>query len=396
MENGGWRSTDGGATWEKIIDGHDVWKITADPERPSRLLAGMQTTPTLWSVPEYSGEGLWLSDDYGDNWVQATTFPFKNFGAQQALFDPDDSQKVYVTTFGGGVWKAQVPHVDAPHAAFTATPETGEKPLEVDFNSSTSTGDITTWTWDFGDGAFSHEANPTHTFTDTGTYTVTLKVEGPAGVSTAGKAIEVLAQYLVDTDGDGLPDGWEMGFFGDLDEVGTGDPDGDGDTNAEEYAAGTDPTQGDSQPPVVSAVATVPTQVRLGVDRQITLTAFADDSETGNSDITAAEYYIGAVSGTGTAMSPADGRFNESSEALTAAINTSAWTQANYRVYVRARDGAGRWSTYASILVPVVDGTAPSKITDLKVSAAVSLARIYGQQWETRGRYSGRRPGDGS
>lgn len=44
-----------------------------------------------------------------------------------------------------------------------------------------------------------------------------------------------------DSEPDGLPDGWEMLNFGDLDEVGTDDPDVDGDDNATEFANGTDP-----------------------------------------------------------------------------------------------------------------------------------------------------------
>lgn len=44
-----------------------------------------------------------------------------------------------------------------------------------------------------------------------------------------------------DTDGDGLPDGWEMGFFGTLAHSGTADPDRDGIDNATEFAEGTNP-----------------------------------------------------------------------------------------------------------------------------------------------------------
>ena len=46
----------------------------------------------------------------------------------------------------------------------------------------------------------------------------------------------------VDSDLDGLPDWWEEQYFGDLDEDGSGDSDGDGATDLEEYQAGTDPT----------------------------------------------------------------------------------------------------------------------------------------------------------
>jgi hypothetical protein len=51
-----------------------------------------------------------------------------------------------------------------------------------------------------------------------------------------------------DFDGDGLPDSWEMQFFGDLDEEAAGDFDADGFTNLEEFGAGTDPTDSRSKP----------------------------------------------------------------------------------------------------------------------------------------------------
>ena len=47
-------------------------------------------------------------------------------------------------------------------------------------------------------------------------------------------------------DGDNLPDDWELVYFGDLDEVDDGDPDYDGLVNLQEYLAGTDPTNPDS------------------------------------------------------------------------------------------------------------------------------------------------------
>ena len=46
---------------------------------------------------------------------------------------------------------------------------------------------------------------------------------------------------IVDMDGDGLADSWEMANFGNLSQNGSGDADGDGRTNLEEYRAGTDP-----------------------------------------------------------------------------------------------------------------------------------------------------------
>ena len=56
-----------------------------------------------------------------------------------------------------------------------------------------------------------------------------------------------------DTDEDGMPDYWEIQYFGNLNRDGTGDYDGDGISDLDEYLNGTDPTQ-DTQAPVLSAI----------------------------------------------------------------------------------------------------------------------------------------------
>ena len=52
----------------------------------------------------------------------------------------------------------------------------------------------------------------------------------------------VLRLEAGDTDGDGLPDDWELAYFGTLERDGSGDFDGDGHTDLQEFLAGTDPT----------------------------------------------------------------------------------------------------------------------------------------------------------
>ena len=202
------RSTDGGATWSNPLSSDAAgvaWHVVPDPARPSRVWAGINA-----GYGDPNGEGVYLSEDYGATWTKAPTFPFTNIGGIRPCFDPADSQNIYMTSYGGGVWKARVPYPVAPAAAFTMAPETGEAPLEVSFNSSTSTGEITTWTWTFGDGQTSNDANPVHTFAADGTYDVTLKVEGPTGTSSVTHQVTVEAQASADSDDDGLPDGWEM------------------------------------------------------------------------------------------------------------------------------------------------------------------------------------------
>jgi len=73
-----------------------------------------------------------------------------------------------------------------PKANFTANQTSGFAPLTVQFNdSSVSYDGITAWEWDFdGDGSIdSNEQNPTHTYDEAGTYTVSLTVHESDGDS---------------------------------------------------------------------------------------------------------------------------------------------------------------------------------------------------------------------
>jgi len=75
----------------------------------------------------------------------------------------------------------------APVAAFTAAPTQGIVPLTVVF-SDASSGDPTSWSWDFGDGGIATQQSPAHTYTQTGTYSVTLVVSNAGGSSSESKS----------------------------------------------------------------------------------------------------------------------------------------------------------------------------------------------------------------
>ena len=64
--------------------------------------------------------------------------------------------------------------IGASHVAFGATPRSGCMPLSVAFKDSSVLA--SSWLWNFGDGTVSSVKNPTHTYSDTGHYTVTLIV----------------------------------------------------------------------------------------------------------------------------------------------------------------------------------------------------------------------------
>jgi PKD repeat protein len=59
--------------------------------------------------------------------------------------------------------------------------------------TSTSTGSITSYSWDFGDSVTSTEQNPTHSYAAPGTYSVTLTVTGPGGSDSQTKANYITA-----------------------------------------------------------------------------------------------------------------------------------------------------------------------------------------------------------
>ncbi len=66
---------------------------------------------------------------------------------------------------------------DNKQADFSATVLTGCRPLSVDFTNLSSCIDEQ-WLWDFGDGEFSSEKNPTHQYLTSGVYSVTLIADG--------------------------------------------------------------------------------------------------------------------------------------------------------------------------------------------------------------------------
>ena len=80
----------------------------------------------------------------------------------------------------------------APVIAFNGSPTIGSAPLNVTFTNST-TGQVTTWAWNFGDGTTSTLKSPTHTYDSPGSYSVALTATGPGGTvtKTASSAITV-------------------------------------------------------------------------------------------------------------------------------------------------------------------------------------------------------------
>lgn len=75
-------------------------------------------------------------------------------------------------------------------AFFSVDTTVGCAPFTVDFNQFTVNGS-NNQSWDFDDGNFSNLFSPTHTFTDSGTYQVSLAVSNACNFDTAYKTIRV-------------------------------------------------------------------------------------------------------------------------------------------------------------------------------------------------------------
>ena len=75
--------------------------------------------------------------------------------------------------------------------------EIKKKPTDLDRrvvafeDESTTTGKITSWKWDFGDGQTSTEQHPVHTYAKNGQYVVVLNIEGSEGKSRRSKVWDV-------------------------------------------------------------------------------------------------------------------------------------------------------------------------------------------------------------
>jgi C1A family cysteine protease len=102
--------------------------------------------------------------------------------AQVTVFNP---------TPGGGTSNALTFTINLassppPSASFSGTPVNGKATLKVQFTDS-STGNPTSWTWDFGDGTTSTLKSPSHDYTANGRYTVKLTTRNTGGSSTMTK-----------------------------------------------------------------------------------------------------------------------------------------------------------------------------------------------------------------
>ena len=97
QEQGGLYATrDGGTTWKRLArKGTEHFGAYLHPRRPGWIYMTL--------TEDAPGAGLWLSKDGGATWTAMEGLPFAN--VQRVAFDPADENVIYVSTFGGSVWR---------------------------------------------------------------------------------------------------------------------------------------------------------------------------------------------------------------------------------------------------------------------------------------------------
>ncbi len=143
--------------------------------------------PTSWYWD--FGDGVGTSTEQNPSYTYDSEGAYTvGLTATNAYGSDTETKADYIT-----VTSSEVP----PVADFVGDPTSGVMPLTVNF-TDLSTGDPTSWYWDFGDGVgTSTEQNPSYTYDSEGAYTVGLTATNAYGSDT-----ETKADYITVTSGE--------------------------------------------------------------------------------------------------------------------------------------------------------------------------------------------------
>ncbi|MFK7813543.1 MAG: PKD domain-containing protein [Maribacter sp.] len=194
---------------EQDLSSTDVVTITVTEEANSAPIAKVSATPVTGPAPlQVAFKG---SESTDDNSISSYTWDYKDGNTENKAdtshtFTEAGTYEVelIVKDENGLTDKKTItitvtePENEAPVAVLTADKISGNIPLEVQFIGDKSTDDkaITSYTWDFKDGATATNSNPTHTFTTAGVYQVELTVKDEEGLINK-KSITITANAIV-------------------------------------------------------------------------------------------------------------------------------------------------------------------------------------------------------
>lgn len=156
------------------------WDASTGPVAGYRIYYG-NTSRTVNNNTYASSQNVGNTTTTTLNLAEGATYYFAAKAYDSAGIESDFSNEVTKTL-----------SVAAPTASFSADKTSGTAPVTINFTDN-STGNITSRSWNFGDGTSSTAQNPSKTYSNSGTYTVKLTVAGSGGTTTSTKTISVTA-----------------------------------------------------------------------------------------------------------------------------------------------------------------------------------------------------------
>jgi gliding motility-associated-like protein len=147
---------------------------TTDFIPPANICIGQTVTFQNNSSPS----PISSSWDFGDGTTSSQTNPVKTF------LTAGTYQVKLINNYGNCIDSVTKPVtvISQPVVSFTASNTSScSSPFTVQFTDTSPVG--AGWVWDFGDGNTSTQQNPSHTYTTTGNYTVSLTISLPGGCS---------------------------------------------------------------------------------------------------------------------------------------------------------------------------------------------------------------------
>jgi PKD repeat protein len=181
-------NVESGAGWDRY-SGYGMVDAAAavgggGPTPPTAAFVGSPTSGTIPLTVSFTDQSTgspttwsWTFGDGGTSTAQNPDHTYTSAGTYTVSLTVTNAAGSDGFTRNGYISVGTPP---PPTAAFSGAPTVGTYPLAVSFTDESS-GAPTSWSWTFGDGGTSTLANPSHTYTAAGTYTVTLDVTNAYG-----------------------------------------------------------------------------------------------------------------------------------------------------------------------------------------------------------------------
>ncbi|MFM1770742.1 MAG: hypothetical protein RJA22_3271 [Verrucomicrobiota bacterium] len=169
--------------------GNIVINIGVDTKSPN-LNVEATLFDSLGNIVGFNSPAATLSASLSLGAMPAGTYYLRIDGVGSA--DPLSTGYSGYGSIGSYSVSGTVPNSGAPTAVASATPTSGLAPLTVQFDSTGSSdpdAGVLTFSWDFGNGQTSTEANPGTVYTTPGTYSAVLTVTDPAGFTASATVV---------------------------------------------------------------------------------------------------------------------------------------------------------------------------------------------------------------